>query len=207
MKNNEIKEVLFGPEKKHELTLILGKDKLEQIRAYNWHYIVYIELKSENKIVLHHSSNNYSQFIGINKTFINLLEEGSLDSATNKLLACTLFPSNFKIEYLEKKSSSILLPKMIEDTLFIGNGHLIYYQQLESIYSLLTNGSHAESYSFRRDWNLKKDYTREIASKIQVMSNYTLLDLILEKSLEKDLFVYQGNFHGAYCLTNYLDGI
>ncbi len=207
MKPHIINETIFGPEQKNELVKILEKNKIEQIMAYNWHYLVYLQNKTENQVIIHQSTNNLQLFDFKKSSFLNLIEEGALSSDSKKLIACTLFPIYFKKELLNNKRefSDVKLPKMINDVLSIGNGYLLYYHQLEILKSLLTNCSHVESFSFRRDWNLKKEYTREVSSKILITENYSLLDLILERTLSADSFVYQCNFYGTNCLTNYLE--
>jgi len=171
-----IDEVLLGPREQQLVAKLVGADKQELINGYKWHYLVSIS--------------------GIDKVVFRDL-----------LFLTTLYPLLMPLGYTANRIIKIEehLPKKISALIKAGCGYLFYYHQLEILYSGLTNCSHAEAVLFRKDWNLKKEYTRDVAKSIKINSHINLFALIEQYSVNENLFFYQANYHGAYHLFEYIN--
>jgi hypothetical protein len=207
MDYSKINEQVLGPTDRMQVAEIIGRDKDEVINGNLWHYIVTIGI--EKKFVLYMASGNSDLLKFKSGSFITLLKSQKDFSFCSLLFISTLYPLLIPETYDYKMQRSIdnRIPKKIKSLLLAGNGYMVYYHQLEIIYATLTNSSHAESVMFRRDWNLKKDYTRSTAKSIYIYNDLSLYEFIARYAINENMFFYQANYHGAYNLHNYINHI
>lgn len=205
MESKAIQELILGP---HEFDLVkklVGDNKSQAIEFNLWHYVAYV--KNGNNLIIYQSSNDRGRLLLKGKTLVSYFIGQKTYSFRDLLFVSTLYPmlipEVYQLGQIVKIDDS--LPPAVRRILNAGNGYLLYYHQLEIVYSMLTNCSHEECFLFRRDWNMKKAYTREAASKILINKNISLLDLMLKYTIDDNLFVYQANYHGANLLRQTLD--
>ncbi len=202
MVNSNIEELLLDQSDHEALLRIVGHENEEMVRAYKMHYIV--RLTNSEKLILYQATNSSDIFLKTSFSFTEHLKKCNTTNFFDLLFLCTsyplLLPSNFRNMKIDEESPR--LPFFIREILQVGNGHLLYYNQLEILFSTVTNRPHNESILFRKDWNLKKDYTRDLANSIFVTPTISLNELIISKTITRDSFVYQPNFHGANNLYN-----
>jgi hypothetical protein len=205
MNITNIEEHLLGPAEHKEVAELIGSDKDEIINGNKWHYIV--SINTINKVVIHQATNSSEIFRVKKGYFIDEIQKMMQSKFQDLLFLTTLYtlliPEGYEIGSKSKVERS--LPSKIKSLLKAGNGYLLYYHQLEILYSGLTNCSHAEAVLFRKDWNLKKEYTREAARSIQINSQVDLYSFIRRYAINDDLFFYQANYHGAYHLYEYIN--
>jgi len=200
MKQQYFKELILGPGEKEKLFDLNGFSlhQVDSLKA--WYYIAYLE--KTNEVIICQSSNNRSKLVAEGGSLADYLSKPPKKRFKDLLFFCTLYPvllpsSKVSLDWAGFNQK----PKpLIRKILNFGNGYFFYYHQLEILYSLLTNCSHEESFLFRRDWNLKKEYTRDKASKIMVSKDNSLLDFIMKYSIDDNLFFYQANYYGAFLL-------
>jgi hypothetical protein len=200
MKQQDFKEIVLGPSEK-EMLLDFNGFGIHQIdSSKSWHYIAYLEKTKE--VIVYQSSNTRSKVMEVGGSLADYLSRKKRISFKDLLFLCTLYPVLMPSsqERLNLTRDNEILPPLMRKILNFGNGYFFYYHQLEILYSLLTNCSHEESFLFRRDWNLKKEYTRDRASKIMISDGSSLLDFIIKYSVDDNLFFYQANYYGAYLL-------
>jgi hypothetical protein len=205
MNITNIEEHILGPAEHKEVAELIGSDKDELINGNKWHYVV--SINSINKVVIHQATNSSEIFRVKKGFFIDEIQKMAQPKFRDLLILTTLYPLLLPEGYEIGSNSKVErnLPSKIKDLLQAGNGHLLYYHQLEILYSGLTNCSHAEAVLFRKDWNLKKEYTREVARSIQINSQTDLYGLIKRHAISDNLFFYQANYHGAYHLYEYIN--
>ena len=203
----ELKEFILGPSDRESILELIGNDKEELVNGNYWHYILKIE--NNLKPIIHHVSSNSSFLNNLERGFKSYLNDLSKPRFFDLLFLCTLYPILLPDNYLSttKDKIDVSLPEKIQILLKTGKGYLIYYHQIEILYSALTNSTHAESVQFRKDWNLKKGYTRQIANSTKISDTHSLLDLIEKYTLDNNMFFYQANYHGAYNLYNVINKV
>lgn len=200
-----IEEMVLGPEHRDLISQLLGEGNQELVNGCLWHYIAFV---GENKIpIIHHASSDPTLAIAPRVSLANHIKNMSSPTIYDLLYLCTFYPLLLPKSFDRKEQNKVRrsLPPILNKILLIGKGRLLYYHQIEVIYSALTNKSHLEAVQFRRDWNLKKDYTRQVAGDIFINKEYTLLDLILDHAFNEALHFYQANYYGAYTLANLMN--
>jgi hypothetical protein len=200
-----IDEVLLGPREQQLVAKLVGADKQELINGYKWHYLV--SISGMDKVIIHQATDNFRAFDGKTGSFVGELQKMNQPKFRDLLFLTTLYPLLMPLGYTANRIIKIEehLPKKISALIKAGCGYLFYYHQLEILYSGLTNCSHAEAVLFRKDWNLKKEYTRDVAKSIKINSHINLFALIEQYSVNENLFFYQANYHGAYHLFEYIN--
>jgi len=94
---------------------------------------------------------------------------------------------------------------LIDDILKPSLGYLLYAHQFEQIYSLIPNANQAEVVALRKDWNKKKSEAIKLVKEAEIIPGYSLYDLLKERTIEENHFVWNANFNGANHLWNYLN--
>ena len=203
----QIKEFILGPSDRESILELIGNEKEELVNGNCWHYILKIE--NNSKALIHHASSNTNFLDNVERGFKSYLNDFSKPRFFDLLFLCTLYPILLPNNYLSlpKDKIDVSLPVKIQKLLTAGRGYLIYYHQIEILYSALTNSTHSESVQFRKDWNLKKEYTRQIANSTKISDSQSLLDLIEKYTLDNNMFFYQANYHGAYNLYNVINKV
>lgn len=200
-----IEQRIFGPNEKELVLKILGVKETEYINNYPYHLLVYL------------NSVAFLPIIKIAAYEIAGLQKLNLDSFKqclkmlptinyDKLLFLTaIYPISRRQQFcdlINDDHKHIKLPEL-DDFLASSFGYLIYAHQLEQLYCMLTGCNYMEAITFRKDWNLKRTKARERAKEISVSSGFYLSDLIQQRAIEKNQFVYNANFCGAYNLWAY----
>lgn len=205
MFNSVIEELLLNQSDFDAVLGIVGHEKEEMVRAYKLHNIV--RLTSSKKLILHQATNSSDILSSTIPPFVEYLKKCNKANYFELLFICTLYPlllpRNFR--NLQPNSELYDLPFLAREILQIGNGYLLYNNQLEILFSSFSDKSQSEAILFRKDWNLKKNYTRDLAKSIEITSKMSLYDLIDMSTINRDNFFYQANFHGAnnlYCALN-----
>jgi hypothetical protein len=201
----KIEEIILGPESREQAIQLLGESHRELINGHLWHYIAFA---GENKRpIIHQASSDSNIVVRPRVSLVNHLEKSKSLCVEDLLYICTFYPILLPESFgqVKQKMAKQSLPSILLKILKIGKGYLLYYHQIEVIFSALTNKSHLEAIQFRRDWNLKKEYTRKMAGNIIISRDYSLLDFILDHALNDSLHFYQANYYGAYTLANLID--
>ena len=205
MFNSVIEELLLNQSDFDAVLGIVGHEKEEMVRAYKLHNIV--RLTSSKKLILHQATNSSDILSSTIPPFVEYLKKCNKANYFELLFICTLYPLLLPKNFRNKQSTreSFDLPYFVREILQVGSGYLVFNNQLEILFSTLTNKSQSEAILFRKDWNLKKTYTRDLAKSIEITSRMSLYDLIDMSTINRDNFFYQANFHGAnnlYCALN-----
>jgi len=205
MFNSVIEELLLNQSDFEAVLGIVGHEKEEVVRAYKMHYIV--RLTFSKKLILHQATNSSDILSSTSIPFIDYIKKCNSTNYFELLFICTLYPlllpSNFR--NIQPNTEVYDLPFLAREILQIGNGYLLYNNQLEILFSSFSDKTQSEAILFRKDWNLKKTYTRDLAKSIEITSKISLYDLIGMYTITPDNFFYQANFHGAnnlYCALN-----
>ena len=200
-----IEQRIFGPNEKELLIKILGVKEAEYINNYSYHLLVYL------------NSAKFLPIIKIAGSEIASLQKLSVDSFQqclkmipainydNILFLTTIYSISRRphLRYLINDDQKHIKLTELDDFFASSFGYLIYAHQLEQLYCMLTGCNYIEAITFRKDWNLKRPKARESAKEISVSSGFYLSDLIQERAIEENQFVYNANFGGAYNLWTY----
>lgn len=93
---------------------------------------------------------------------------------------------------------------LIDELLTDSFGYLAFAHQMEQLYCMLTGCNYMEAVSFRKDWNIKRPKARELANSIFISADFTLANLLQERCLENNQFVFNANFYGSHQLWSQL---
>lgn len=207
MFNSIIEELLLDQSDFDTVLGIVGHEKEETVRAYKMHYIV--RTANSEKLILHQATNSSDILSSTRTSFVDHLKKCNRANFFELLFLCTLYPLLMpkKIKNLQPIRVAYDLPYFAREVLLLGNGYLLYNNQLEILFSTITNKSQSEAVLFRKDWNLKKTYTRDLASKISITPTLSFYELIALNTITKDNFVYQANFYGTNHLYNAINNV
>jgi hypothetical protein len=193
-----IREELLGPNDFARIKKLV-LDKMDEIIYSDWHYVLH--LPEKDLLLIHHTSVYGNLSFVKEKSLLSCLTELQNPTFDDYLYYATLYPLLLPERC---KTARTDLPPALERIIQIGKGHIIFYHQLEILYSCLTGCSAHEAKAFRRDWNMKKRTVRESARQIMVTEECSLYELLLQLTTNANQFVYQGNFQGAWHLYNEL---
>ena len=93
---------------------------------------------------------------------------------------------------------------LIDDILKPTNGYVLFAHQFEQIYSRIPSASEIEIVTLRKDWNKKKPEAIELVKQTEITSGLSFYDLLIERTIEENHFVWNANFKGAKILWNNL---
>jgi hypothetical protein len=96
---------------------------------------------------------------------------------------------------------------LIDDILKPTNGYILFAHQFEQIYSRIPSASEIEIVTLRKDWNKKKPEAIEIIKQTEIIPGLSFYDLLIERTIEENHFVWNANFKGAKLLWDYLNKI
>ena len=137
------------------------------------------------------------------KEVLMQLPELNFDSI---LFALTLYGTDsnqnpIDIINTSKKFKSIPL---IDDILKPTNGYVLFAHQFEQIYSRIPSASEIEIVTLRKDWNKKKPDAIEFAKQTEITPGLNFYDLLIERTIEENHFVWNANFKGVKLLWDYI---
>ena len=96
---------------------------------------------------------------------------------------------------------------LIDDILKPTNGYVLFAHQFEQIYSRIPSASEIEIVTLRKDWNKKKPEAIELVKQTEITSGLSFYDLLIERTIEENHFVWNANFKGAKLLWDYINKI
>jgi hypothetical protein len=138
------------------------------------------------------------------KELLSHLPELNYDSI---LFALTFYRTISKcnpIDLINNSKAFKTLP-LLDDILKPTYGYILYAHQFEQIYSKLPSTSEIEAITLRKDWNKKKPEAIEYVKQIKISDGFSFYDLVLERTVEENHFVWNANFKGADLLWKYLN--
>ena len=194
------------PEETAKLKTILSSAGWEGFEEdYPFYDIIYLQQDKGFFPILFTAQNPFPEQAYLNKpSFKELLLQLPRYNFATVLLLCTLYarlaPSQIPSAKLTTCTSVPVLDDFLKDTF----GYLVYAHQLEQLYCMLTGSSNSEAAKFRKDWNKKVPEVRSVATKMEIIPDYTLAQCLQERTLEESQFVYNANFAGGYNLWKYL---
>ena len=111
------------------------------------------------------------------------------------------FASAWKELYLQETKTISQLDEILKPTY----GYILYAHQFEQIYSKLPSNSNYDIVTLRKDWNKKKPEAIAFVKQIKISDGFSFYDLVLERTVEENHFVWNANFKGANLLWGYLN--
>ena len=150
-------------------------------------------------------SSRVAQFPHIKEVLLQL-PELHFDSI---LFALTLYGTVSNQNPLEVLTNSKIFKSipLIDDILQPTNGYILYAHQFEQIYSRIPSDSEIEIVTLRKDWNKKKPEAIELVKQTNITPEISFYDLLIERTIEENHFVWNANFKGAKLLWDYINKI
>ena len=179
----------------------------EENDDFSYEFLISIDLP--RPIVLLHSkggeslSSRVSQLPPL-KELLSHLSELNYDSI---LFALTYYSTISKcnpIDLINNSKAFKTIP-LLDDILKPTYGYILYAHQFELIYSKLPSNSDYDILTLRKDWNKKKPEAIEYVKQIKISDGFSFYDLVLERTVEENHFVWNANFKGANLLWKYLN--
>lgn len=175
--------------------------------SFLYEFLISIDLPKP--IVLLHSkggeslSSRVSQLPPL-KELLSHLPELNYDSI---LFALTFYRTISKCNPIDiiNNSKAFKTKPLLSDILKPTYGYILYAHQFEQIYSKLPSTSEIEAITLRKDWNKKKPEAIEYVKQIKISDGFSFYDLVLERTVDENYFVWNANFKGAYLLWKYLN--
>jgi hypothetical protein len=106
---------------------------------------------------------------------------------------------------LINKSKTFKTLPVLDDILKPTYGYILFAHQFEQIYSRIPSNSEYDIVTLRKDWNKKKPEAIEYVKQIKISDGFSFYDLVLERTVEENHFVWNANFKGANLLWGYLN--
>lgn len=200
---------VFGPEDSLMVNKILND--LSGSQQYTsespYHFIVYIDGENPSPIIWIQGSKKLLEYEKRVPTFKESLLQLTQFDFDTILFLTTLYGAYGKMDplYLMKSSNKLSSIPNVDDFLKNSFGYLLYSHQFEQLVCMLTGMSYNEAILFRKDWNKKKVSVRLATKEILVTDKIMLHQLISERTVEENQFVFNANFRGAYVLWNYIN--
>lgn len=148
MFNSIIEELLLDQSNFDTVLGIVGHEKEEMVRAYKMHYIV--RTANSEKLILHQATNSSDILSSTRTSFVDHLKKCNRANFFELLFLCTLYPLLMpkKIKNLQPIRVSYDLPYFAREVLQLGNGYLLYNNQLEILFRQLLINRKARRYYF-----------------------------------------------------------
>ncbi len=204
LKNLPIQQEIISAEEKEWLLDIAGPQYEEQINNYPFHQLIYISSDKPIPIML---LSGYKPFNKNTPSFKDCLLELPAVNYEYLLFLTSLYPvidPARLIVIIQSYGFHCEVP-IIDKWLESSFGFLAYAHQLEQLYCMLTGCNYMEAVTFRKDWNLKRPKTREIANRLLISPKLNLSDLMNLNSIENNQFVYTANYSGGFKLWQYIN--
>ena len=209
MNNNLIKELPLSQKiiKNEKSNSVTNASSNEENVDFSYEFLIILDLPKP--IVLFHSkgeeslSSRVSQLPPL-KELLSHLPELNYDSI---LFALTYYStiSNYNPIDLINNSKAFKTIPLLSDILKPTYGYILYAHQFEQIYAKLPSTSDYDIVTLRKDWNKKKPEAIEIVKHSKISDGFSFYDLVLERTLEENHFVWNANFKGANLLWKYLN--
>lgn len=138
------------------------------------------------------------------KDVLMQLPELSFDSILFTLSLYGVVTDKNIFEFISQSKKIKSIP-LIDDILKPTYGFVLFAHQFEQIYSRIPSSSDLEVITLRKDWNKKKPEAIEIVKQTEIMKGLSFYDLLMERTVEENHFVWNANFKGAKLLWEYLN--
>jgi len=193
--SNEIVDEKFGKEYRADI-----EDELLH------HYFIYIQ--DARPIVLAHEFGNYdirevTEKIPNFQMTLSQLPEINYDSL---LFALTLLRNWRDIDpiALIHESKKFERYPEFDDLLSPTYGYIVYKTQLEQLIARLSDNRNINPEQHRKGWNKKLHTTIDFLKTFRIRDQFSLTDLLIERTIEENHFVWSPNYRGAQLLYNHL---
>ncbi len=184
-------------------------DALSNEVSVDFSYEFLISIDLPKPFVLLHSKGGESLSSRVSllpplKELLSHLPELNFDSI---LFALTFYRTISKcnpIDLINNSKAFKTLP-LLDDILKPTYGYILYAHQFEQIYAKLPSSSDYDIVTLRKDWNKKKPEAIEYVKQIKISDGFSFYDLVLERTVEENHFVWNANFKGANLFWKYLN--
>lgn len=176
---------------------------------YSYEFLICIDLPKP--IVLIRSkggeslSSKVSQLPPLNE-MLSHLPELNFDSILFALTFYSTISNQNPIELISNSKRFKSIPTL-EDILKPTYGYILFAHQFEQIYSRIPSTSEYDIVTLRKDWNKKKLEAINIVKETKISVGLSFYDLVLERTIEENHFVWNANFKGANLLWGYLNKV
>jgi len=138
------------------------------------------------------------------KEVLRQLPELSFDSILFTLSLYGVISNKNPLDIIKQSKKFKSIP-LIDEILKPTYGFVLYAHQFEQIYSRIPSSSDLEIITLRKDWNKKKPEAIEIVKQTEIIKGFSFYDLLMERTVEENHFVWNANFKGAKLLWEYLN--
>ena len=138
------------------------------------------------------------------KEVLMQLPEITFDSLLFTLSHYGVITDKNPLELISQSKKFKTIP-LIDDILKPTYGYVLFAHQFEQIYSRIPSASEIEIVTLRKDWNKKKPEAIEMVKQTAVMKGLSFYDLLLERTVEENHFVWNANFKGTKLLWEHLN--
>lgn len=108
-------------------------------------------------------------------------------------------------DLLIKKAKSFTSTPLLDEILKPSHGLLLYAHQFEQIYERVKNDFEIDAIEVRKGWNKKKPEIIAMTHSIELKPGFSFYDMLKERTIESNHFVWNVNFKGAKLLWDYLN--
>jgi len=138
------------------------------------------------------------------KEVLSNLPELNFDSILFALTIYGTISNRNPIELISNSKRFKSIPD-VDDILKPTYGYILFAHQFEQIYSRIPSTSEYDIVTLRKDWNKKKPEAVDIVKETKISDGLSFYDLVLERTIEDNHFVWNANFKGAKLLWGYLN--
>jgi hypothetical protein len=211
MNNNLIKELPLS-QKLNKLEKSNSEtDALSNEVNVDFLYEFLISIDLPKPIVLLHSKGGESLYSRVSKfpplkELLSHLPELNFDSILFALTFYSAISNQNPIELINNSKRFKSIPAL-EDILKPTYGYILFAHQFEQIYSRIPSTLEYDIVTLRKDWNKKKPEAIDVVKETKISDGVSFYDLVLERTVEENHFVWNANFNGANLLWGYLNKV
>ena len=198
----------FGLKESKSDTNTLETDNMDSISNYvsGNEFLIYLDFQRPSILVRSRGGNTLSarvaQLPPIKKVLLQF-PELNFDAILFTLTLYGTVSNSNPLEIISNSKTFKSIP-LIDDILKPTNGYILYAHQFEQIYSRIPSDSEIEIVTLRKDWNKKKPEAIELVKQTNITPEISFYDLLIERTIEENHFVWNANFKGAKNLWNNL---
>ncbi len=198
----------FGFKKRESVIDTLETDSVASISndVSENEFLIYLDFQRPSILVRlkggERLSSRVAQLPPIKKVLLQL-PELNFDAILFTLTLYSTVSNRNPLEIISNSKTFKSIP-LIDDILKPTNGYILYAHQFEQIYSRIPSDSEIEIVALRKDWNKKKPEAIELVKQTKITPEISFYDLLLDRTIEENHFVWNANFKGAKILWNNL---
>jgi len=201
----------FGLKENKSVMNLLGSDYWDEMPddLSRNEFLVYLDLPRPVVLLRLRGGKTLSSRIAKLPSFKEVLMQFPELNFDSILFALTLYGTAFhqNPHDIINSSKDFKSIPLIDDILKPTNGYVLFAHQFEQIYSRIPSASETEVVTLRKDWNKKKPDAIELVKQTEITPGLSFYDLLLERTIEENHFVWNANFKGAKLLWNYINKI